>query len=552
MEKMSLNISLRLLLPIMEQLGSARALTVAILLRHGDWKGLVALKPPEPASYLNAEAYFRDRQATDLLRKLEMQIPGVDRTHPTITKWLAGEAQCYRTNERLSKFASSAYLTAEADLAIYGFIGRCRKKILSWIGAAPPSLDTLEGRFGPGSTYADKGKLVTVPDKMTNNPTLTSSVGFHILNWVGTLWATSVASRGGQLDFVRGNRFATAPKTALVDRSIAVEPSINAYYQLGYGRSLRKRLRCATGWDLTKAQDIHRQVAKDASVTLEFATLDLSNASDTVSTELVRLMLPSRWFRALDSVRCKKTYIPKGYWVEPGWRVLEKFSSMGNGFTFELETLLFAALASTYLEEVGHKGEFGEDLFVYGDDIILPDGAAAGFESVLSFFGFTLNRDKSYSGGIPFRESCGADFMSGADVRPYSIKVPLDDPWKLLPDLNGIRKLSERLTALSGRHDLGAWHTWLGSLPVQLQRCRGPSDLGDIVIHDSPDRWKVKWEYGIRWLRCVKWNSRHLPWFHWHPSVQLASALYGVGCGERGVMPRNPDLIPSVSWVPYS
>jgi hypothetical protein len=548
----ALNLSLRLLLPVMEQIGTARSLAVAILLRHGDWKAIVELKPPEPGHYLTAEAYFRDCQATQLLRKLEMDLPGVDRVTPTIAKWLAGEKQCYQTNERLSGFEKSVYLTADSDLAVYAFIGQCRKIILSWIGAAPPSLDTLKGRFGPKSTYADIGKLITVPDKMTSNPTLTSSVGFHLLNWVGTLWATSVASRGGELSFVRGNRFATVPKTALIDRSIAVEPSINVYYQLGYGQSLRKRLRSATGWDLGRAQDIHRQVAKENSVLREFATLDLSNASDTVSTQLVRLLLPSRWFRALDSVRSKMTYIPEGYGVTPGWRKLEKFSSMGNGFTFELETIIFAAIATAYLRSCGKEGKIGSDLFVYGDDIILPDDIAPGFESVLRFFGFSLNKEKSYWGPVPFRESCGADYHTGFDVRPYSIKEPYDDPWKLLPDINGIRRFAEKLAAFAGRLDLRAWHPWVDSLPDQLKRCRGPSDLGDAVIHDSPDRWKVKWKFGIRYIQAVKWSPEALPWYHWKPDVQLACATYGYGDGRLGVIPPYPSQIPSVGWVPFS
>jgi hypothetical protein len=542
----SLNTSLRVLLPLLEELGTARSLTVAIMLRYKDWAGIASLSI-DPRHYVNAESYFRDSQATNLLKKVRGQtIPGIDRKKAAFTKWLEGEAQCYKSNERLSKFTiRGSYLTPQ-DLAISRFFRDVAKTIESWIGPSPPNLDNIKGKFGPGSTFADRGRLTTVPDKMTSVPTLTRASFWYLLPWVQTYWGRSNAPKHGQVSWVRGNRYLTVPKTSLVDRSIAVEPSINVFYQLGLGTSIRRRLNNATGWDLDRAQDVHRAMARDSSRTREFATLDLSNASDTVSMELVRLLLPASWFRELKALRSPFTS------VNGKWYKLEKFSSMGNGFTFELETLIFAGLMSVLLTRLGHHGVLGEDVFVFGDDIIIPDDASSSAEAVLNFCGFSVNTEKSFSGSVGFRESCGGDFFEGADVRSFYLKEPTNDPWKLLPDCNGIRKSLKKLGAFTGNSHFSALRPWLATLPADVRRCNGPEELGDIVLHTGEDQWRFKWEHGIRYFRAVIMIQRHTPWSHWHSEVVLASALYGVGDGRLGVLPRDPPISFKVKWVPFS
>jgi hypothetical protein len=94
----------------------------------------------------------------------------------------------------------------------------------------------------------------------------------------------------------------------------------------------------------------------------------------------------------------------------------EKFSSMGNGYTFALETLIFWALGKAVNSLTG-----GVVLSVYGDDIICSDCSAALLMEVLQWCGFVLNRDKSFVTG-PFRESCGADWHTGTRVTPQYIR----------------------------------------------------------------------------------------------------------------------------------
>jgi len=548
----SLNTSLRVLLPILEELGSARSLTVAILLRNGEIAQILSLKT-DPHRYDSPEKYFRDVQATDLLRKVTgLTVRGIDRRDAALKKWRDGEYQCYRTNERISKFLYGAY--GPEDEAIASFFGAVRKRIREWIGSSPPDLDKIKGKFGPGATFSDRGLLTTVPDKITSTPTLTHGAMWYTLPYLASAWGRNDLRRRGDLSWVRGNRYLTVPKTGLIDRSIAVEPAINVFFQLGLGTSIRQRLRNNTGWDLDRAQDIHRLIAKESSSTREFATLDLSNASDTVSKELVRLLLPAKWFEELNALRSPATL------VDGHWHVLEKFSSMGNGYTFELETLIFSALTSVLLEKSGHQGLLGHDLFVFGDDIIIPTDTFSDVCAMLKYCGFLLNQEKSFNGPVMFRESCGGDYFDGHDVRPYSIKELINDPWLLVPFHNGIRKAFGKLEAFTGVKYPEVLRPILATMPSVVVRCRGPESLGDSVLHSSEEEWRVKWKDCIRYFRGVIRVNKALPWEHWYPEVVLASALYGAGDknakralhGSLGVTPRDSPFSMAVKWVPSS
>jgi hypothetical protein len=261
---------------------------------------------------------------------------------------------------------------------------------------------------------------------------------------------------------------------------------------------------------------------------------------------LVRILLPARWYEELNALRSPSTL------VDGHWHVLEKFSSMGNGYTFELETLIFSALISASLEECGRSGRLGEDFFVFGDDLIIPDDTSRAVVAMLNYCGFSLNQEKSFSGPVGFRESCGGDFFEGADVRPFYLKEHIDDPWQLLPDCNGVRRALKRLAALRGRESYEALHAWLACLPSVVRNCTGPEQLGDSVLHTDEGQWRFKWKHGIRYFKAVIRINRAVPWGHWKPSVVLASALYGVGDGFFGVTPRDSPFSYAVKWVPYS
>lgn len=529
-----------------------RALTVAMLWKFGEWDQLASLSC-DPSHYSNPNDYFRDVVVTDLLRKMEDLPTSFDRPKVAEDNFWLCEKSCYNANERLSPYLYGSSDPANED-RILEFFKSVRKNVTLLLGPAPPA--DLVGRFGPGATFADRGTRTTVPHKMSSRPTLTTNACYYLFPWVGTAWASACATLEMSPLFVKGNRFTTVPKDCRKDRGIAVEPSINVFFQLALGRALRHRLQ-GVGLDLDYAQDVHRRVACEASIRGHLCTMDLSNASDTICTNLVKLILPSRWFAALADLRSTHTLIG-GRWVR-----LEKFSSMGNGYTFELETVIFLAVIMSVMEQSGHKPVIHENIFVFGDDLIFPNELASEVKAVLNFIGLTVNETKTFVNGS-FRESCGGDFFDGMDVRPFYLKESPSEPQQVIAFANGIRKLGKKRLAIDplAHGYRRCWFSILDALPTPIRRLRGPEVLGDLLVHDEESRWQPRWRHSIRYFQTYR-PSRHrkVAWDRFNPEVILASATYSPGWGSahpkgwafaEGITPRDSVLGYKIGWTPAS
>jgi len=543
--KLDLRDVVELTIRFCEGLGDSRALTVAILVRYGEWDQLVSLSC-DPYHYQTATAYASANASTSFLRKMKGLPTSFDQMATAYSRWDSGESDCYFTNERLERYLPEHCASGDRVEGIAEFISAVRKRIQSWIGFGPNDLTV--GRHGPGSTFSDRvrrGVKPTIAHKMQNRPSFTGGAIWYLPQWYGTQWGSSCASRSVDPLKVKGNRFAVAPKDAKTHRGIAAEPSINIFFQLGLGSELRSRLR-TIGLDLENGQRIHQMVAAEASITGDFATLDLSNASDTLASVAVKLLLPERWFSALDALRSPFTLI-RGKWVR-----LEKFSSMGNGYTFELETLIFAALAAEAMAAAGHKPTAGRNLFVYGDDIIIPTSAVRSVTAVLRFFGFSLNPEKSFSDG-PFRESCGGDFYNGVNVRGVYLRDVPTEPQHWIRTANSVRISHDRAHRGLPVGMSRAWFFALDRIPTDIRRCRGPQALGDAVIHDEPARWSVKWKHGIRYVRTfLPVSGDGVPFGRFHPSVVLACATLLTAWNDGCITPPSSVSGHKVGWTAYS
>jgi len=534
---------------LFDGLGSPLALAAKKLVVESKWDELLELSN-DPRSYSTAISYYLDTQAIGFLKKYADLPNSADRKAAAVKKWWDGERECYLSNERLSPYLPQ-HAQAPVDERVGGIdelFSLTRKIILEWIGPRPPSL--AAGRFGPGATFSDPSRKATAPEKMSSDPSLTRDAVWYLPQWLGTQWGSAFAARHGELSFVRGNRFGTAPKTSKTHRATGVEPSINVFYQLFYGRVLTDRLLKA-GWDKRLMKEVHAEIARHSSITREFATLDLANASDTVCKNLVKILLPPAWFEVLDDLRSKFTRHGK-QWVR-----LEKFSSMGNGFTFELETIIFAALCCATLRKNGGRGVLCDDVFVFGDDIIVPTVMARNVIPVLQFCGFKLNKEKSFYGDEPFRESCGGDYFNGKPVRPFHLKKEPRNPAAWISLCNGIYRIIETLNGVNGSHwDLTEVHKFATlQIPNRIRSCRGPKALGDIVIwEDDESEWRTSWRGGIRYLRSyLPSEHRLIRYSKFHSDVILACATYGTGNSELGgVIPRDGLLRSDVGEVAFS
>jgi hypothetical protein len=197
-------------------------------------------------------------------------------------------------------------------------------------------------------------------------------------------------------------------------RSIDIQPTANLFLQKGIGKMLRRRLkRCGIDLDDQSRNQLLAQQAYSAGL----ATIDLESASDTVSSELVRLLLPAEWYKWLDRFRTHSISL------DGQSHKLAKFSAMGNGFTFELESLIFYSLCWAVVR--AEANDYESPISVYGDDIIVSSVHFERVSVVLTECGFILNGDKSFSDG-PFYESCGKHYFKGFDVTPPIQKEVID------------------------------------------------------------------------------------------------------------------------------
>jgi hypothetical protein len=249
-------------------------------------------------------------------------------------------------------------------------------------------------------------------------------------------------------------RVITVPKTLKTPRIIAIEPACMQYMQQAIMMPLVKGLEgdnCPARHFIGFRQQLpNQEMARRGSIDGSLATLDLSEASDRVSNQLVRgLFAPFFWFsRGLDVTRSRKADVP-GYGVQR----LAKYASMGSALCFPIEAMVFTALVFRGIEKVLNRPLDPRDLEsyvgsvrVYGDDLIVPVDCASSVVTTLEDFGLRVNVNKSFWTG-KFRESCGKEYYDGFDVT--SVKVR-----RILPTRRG--HVPEIVSAVSLRNQLSA------------------------------------------------------------------------------------------------
>jgi len=387
-------------------LDTPRALAVKLLYESGEHDQLLALSFPEAQT---ADRFHRDYLATKLLSKSTFLKLSVDKAAVAMESFWSSERRCSQTNRFLRK---SFLDTKNQYPAVHALFQSVQRKIGMILGPFPGEEFFEERGLGwsKGSTSAVNGRSVSPPNKYQARLDTTSGAAGTALKALRhyDLWSyaslnTEALPLESSLTIVRGNKLQLVPKSAKTDRVICVEPHCNIWLQRTVGSYIRKRLKYS-GVDLSD-QTVNQVRAREGSITGSLATLDLKAASDTISYELVRQLLPDDWFTYLDKLRSPFTEVD-GKWVR-----LEKFSSMGNGYTFELESLIFYSVCAC----------FTHDVTVYGDDIVIDSTVAATAVKALEICGFDVNTSKSFLSG-PFRESCGGDYYNGVKVSPVYLR----------------------------------------------------------------------------------------------------------------------------------
>lgn len=428
------------------------------IIRGRDFRGYLALGDDYgtqcmPADSGNASVMRSNLMLTAFIKKLPLFLDGVDRKASALAVFRRAEEICGVFNT-----LGIHSLTRSNDPFANALVGYAQGFIREVIGSLPDYEQvTLWSRHGPGAAIGTSNGNVSKYFKFRDFPyTCTDrATGLAIdaiskdLRWLGAVEDAYRKEHGihptkimryryflqNIISSVPGNRITTVPKTAKVDRTIAIEPLMNLYLQLGVDGLFRTQLK---KWciDLDN-QTTNRRMAKLGSISGKYATIDLSMASDTISTSLVKLLLPPLWYDYLISIRS-----PVG--VIDGEEIrYNKISSMGNGYTFALETLIFASCCYA-VHKINHQEfSFHKDYNVFGDDIIVPSKHYDQVVKALNLFGFIVNKEKSFSNGF-FRESCGADWFNGRFVRPVYLKQPITNVFELIT----LRNLMQRYFCL--------------------------------------------------------------------------------------------------------
>lgn len=427
------------ILAFLSDLNCPRSLTCWMLYKYKEHQQLVDLEC-NPLNYTCRYKFRDDYLATSFLSKYQSLDIAVDKDTAALEKFWKFEKQCQDTNFRL-RHPNSDPLSSGLNASLYYQLGRKISLVLGDF-VAEEFVESLA--WGPGVSTLIKGNKTSGSHKFQFETGITSKLypWFTYLKMseqVHPIWHKLLTASDGTYTLCEqwGNTICTVPKNSKTNRVIAVEPGINMLCQKAAGTMIRKRL-LRQGINL-RDQRINQELCKYA-LDRDLATVDFSSASDSISRVLIDDILPPKWSKLLSFLR-SPCYVSDDGSPVP-W---EKYSSMGNGFTFELESLVFFCAASVVMTHLGLEGRPS----VYGDDVIIPTEAYELYASFCKYLGFTVNLEKSFSSGL-FRESCGVHYFDGLDVQPIFLKEKISNVQGVYKLANSVRLLAHRRNSYCG------------------------------------------------------------------------------------------------------
>lgn len=289
-------------------------------------------------------------------------------------------------------------------------------------------------------------------------------------------------------------RVISVPKTLKGPRIIAIEPVCMQYTQQAVSRWITTKIAKS---ELVKDsirftdQVPNQRRALASSSTGQYATIDLSDASDRVPLSEVRQMLRTQpdLLEAIEACRSRSAKLPNGDIIH-----LKKFASMGSALCFPIESMyFFSIIVHAILWRQGQAPtrsrllRAAKRVYIFGDDIIVPKGETDTVIDALTMYNCKVNSTKSFWRG-KFRESCGCDAFNGVDVTPIYVR-------EASPSTRRDTAGTVSWVATSNLfHEAGCWHAAdymknvieriLGKLPVVLGTSPG---LGWVSFLGLPD-----------------------------------------------------------------
>lgn len=533
------------------------------IIRLRDFDGLLAL--PEEWGLQSMSSTVGTRleraaryQLASLLKKFRFATNREARVEAAIIKFIAGEAKCADFNRE-----GYRQLSVAAESWMVNVFTYARSFMEKLLGYEVPSLDVMtdRSRHGPGATLDTKCGLISSYFKYSKWPYQCTKAVRGMARqyieaderWLGALeddYRTrfnipkhAILDRQrfwlDVFEVVDGNRIAFVPKDARVERSIAIEPTMNLFLQLGVDGYIRRRLK-RWGVDLDD-QTKNQRLAFLGSCNMvdPYVTIDLANASNTISLKLCELLLPEEWYNLLMRLRS-----PQGTLADETIKY-EMISSMGNGFTFALESALFTSIIYGVARET--KGVVDpKEWAVFGDDLIVRQSLSERLITALTNCGFEINVSKSYLTGF-VRESCGTDWFRGHPVRPVFLEDTPKEVDELFCDVNRLKRILEVRWGVEESKSESGLTRWI---PEKYRDIKGPysdEDFDSYIHVASPQvpyrRCMYKYKRLVRQPVGVKGCNSLLfrklmhdlrplpPRNHWEKSPYTGGKL--TGCGGR-------------------
>jgi len=360
----------------------------------------------------------------------------VDQTLPEPDRFWEGETEAYASEkETFHGFEKSPLYRARADAhfphsrkditIVLGVLDKVSGILTATLGSYDPS----EWRFkhGPGAVAEFTG-LANKYCWRAWSATLETEFPFADYAFHSySAWAKRSVDRPEPCSEEQSSRLLAVPKSYSKPRLIAAEPSANQWCQQNLQHYFSER--CRASWIdpfvRFRDQSVNQQLARRSSEDGRLATVDLSAASDRVSTHVVGSLFRcnNRLLRSLRATRTRSVRQTLSARAPEVIR-LRKFSTMGSACTFPVESLVFlsvavsCALVSRGLNATVRNIEtLRGSISIYGDDIIVPVESRELLVQTLEVLYFKVNPDKSYWSGN-FRESCGVEAFRGVDVTP--------------------------------------------------------------------------------------------------------------------------------------
>ena len=457
--------------------------------QKGDWSAFTThlrflLKEIKvnPRDYEDPMIYYWDNQLVCLLSKYPFQ--GSEDAGDVAA--LEDLLSCERKNAE----TNAIWRSLDEQHPLYESVEAVSRRIHELMGPAPLTQEVIDrGSWGPGvNALFDFDFTRTGPEyKFAAKPTLTPYI-IPIASTVvasAPLWEQGLNLFHGTANrfvLVPGNVFSTVPKKFEVKRGICMEPMLNLWLQMGVESVLLERLLDSDRVNLRTSSMYNQMLAAVGAATGIFCTVDLKSASNNVCRAPIRSVISADWNALLVSLASEYGLLPAALRNKmsgqnvPESIKYEMLSSMGNGFTFLVETLLFRAIVTSVVPGTWSKTDRGMKITwphvaVFGDDLVFPSAYYTKVVDLLVLFGFTVNEDKTFRDG-PFRESCGKDYHGTKMVRPLYISKRLD---------NG-----ESIVSLANK--------------VLRHAFEGPSAPSSIGV-DGDSRWRGIWHAIVNHVR---------------------------------------------------